>query len=40
LKLGEPKLESQELGKAAEAIRMGFGAAVMLLEPDPATDEF
>jgi hypothetical protein len=34
------KLESKELGKAAETIHMGFGVAVMLLEPNPAADEF
>ena len=35
-----PKLESKEFGKAAETIHMGFGVAVMLLEPGPATNEF
>ena len=35
-----PKLESKKFGKAAETIHMGFGLAVMLLEPNPVTDEF
>ena len=35
-----PKLESKELGKSAEVIHLGFGAAVMLLEADPATDDY
>src|SRR6516225_3239902 len=34
------KLGSKEFGKAAETIHMGFGCAVMLLEPDSATDDF
>ena len=35
-----PKLTSKEFGKTAETIQMGFGVAVVLLEPGPATDEF
>src|SRR5262249_21989715 len=35
-----PKLESEEFGKVTEVIHTGFGVAVMLLEPDPATDDF
>jgi hypothetical protein len=35
-----PKLESKELGKSAEVIHLGFGAAVMLLEADPAPDDY
>jgi hypothetical protein len=35
-----PKLESKDFGKAPEVIHLGFGCAVMLLEADPATDDF
>jgi hypothetical protein len=35
-----PKLELKEFGKAPETIHLGFGCAVMLLEADPATDDF
>src|SRR5262245_14589330 len=35
-----PNLESKEFGKVTEVIHTGFGAAVMLLEPDSATDDF
>jgi hypothetical protein len=35
-----PKLHSKELGKSAEVIQLGFGCAVMLLEPGPDTDDF
>ena len=34
------KLESKEFGKAAEVIHVGFGCTVMLLQADPATEEF
>jgi hypothetical protein len=34
------KLESKEFGKAPETIHLGFGCAVMLLEADPAADNF
>lgn len=35
-----PELVSKEFGKVAATIHNGFGAAVMLLEADPATDDF
>jgi len=35
-----PKLKSKEFGNVTEVIHTGFGAAVMLLEPDSATDDF
>jgi len=40
LKRGGARLVSKKFGKVAEVIHEGFGAAVMLLEADPATDQF
>ena len=35
-----PKLKLKEFGKVTEVIHTGFGPAVMLPEPDSATDDF